>query len=251
MTFAKVTRRRTLFVFSLFLSCFSLISFTIADSARQRFQLVAPPPSKGLSLARIGNELERAGQWYEAIEHYEKALKQQPDNKTLQYGLRRSKINFSIERRYSDASFETSMLRMSRNKALTLFDEVLQQIRMNYVERLNTTSIVAHGSESLYVALANKKFVQQNLQNVSKARIEQMRGVLRNHYWNKPIANRQAARQTISDVCDYCESILGLRSGPVVMEYIFGGCNALDDYSSYLTPNRWKDLKGNIDGEFV
>ncbi|MCH7989462.1 MAG: S41 family peptidase, partial [Planctomycetes bacterium] len=25
----------------------------------------------------------------------------------------------------------------------------------------------------------------------------------------------------------------------------------LDDYSSYLTPNRWKDLKSNIDGEFV
>ncbi|MCH7688120.1 MAG: tetratricopeptide repeat protein [Planctomycetes bacterium] len=200
---------------------------------------------------RLGIDLERAGQWYEAIEHYEKALKQQPDNKDLQYGLRRSKIHFSIERRYSDASFETSMLRMPRNKALSLFDEVLQQIRMNYVDRLNSTSIVAHGSESLYVALANKKFVQHNLQNVSKARIEQMRGVLYKQFWNKPIANRQEARRTVSDVCDYCRSILGLPSGPVVMEYVFGGCNALDDYSSYLTPNRWKDLKGNIDGEFV
>ena len=251
MTFAKVTRRRTLFVAALFLSCFSLISFTIADSTRRRFQLVAPLPSEGRSIVRTGIELEHAGQWYEAIELYEKALKQQPDNKHLQYGLRRSKIHFSIERRYSDASFETSMLRMSRSKALSLFDEVLQQIRINYVDRLNSTSIVAHGSESLYVALANKKFVQRNLQNVSRERIEEMRGVLRKHYWNKPIANRQAARQTISDVCDDCQSILGLRSGPVVMEYVFGGCNALDDYSSYLTPNRWKDLKGNIDGEFV
>jgi carboxyl-terminal processing protease len=251
MTFANVTRRRTLFVAALFLSCFSLISFTIADSARQRFQAVAPPPSQARALVRPGIELERAGQWYEAIEHYEKALKQQADNKNLQYGLRRSKIQFSIERRYSDASFEASMLRMSRNEALSLFDEVLQQIRLNYVDRLNATSIVAHGSESLYVALSNKKFVQQNLPNVPKNRIEQMRGVLYQHFWNKPIANRREARRAVSDVCDHCQSILGLPSGPVVMEYVFGGCNALDDYSSYLTPNRWKDLKGNIDGEFV
>jgi carboxyl-terminal processing protease len=32
---------------------------------------------------------------------------------------------------------------------------------------------------------------------------------------------------------------------------VFGGCNSLDDYSSYLTPGKLGDLYNNIDGEFV
>jgi len=78
-----------------------------------------------------------------------------------------------------------------------------------------------------------------------------MRSVLRDRFWNKPVSTREEARQTVSDICDHCHSLLGMRGAPVVMEYIFGGCNVLDDYSSFLTPNRWNDLKGNIDGEFV
>ena len=35
------------------------------------------------------------------IEHYETALKRWPESKDLQYGLRRSKIHFAIERRYA------------------------------------------------------------------------------------------------------------------------------------------------------
>ena len=37
----------------------------------------------------------------------------------------------------------------------------------------------------------------------------------------------------------------------VVLEYIFGGCNCLDEYSNFLTPDRLTDLHGNINGEFV
>jgi carboxyl-terminal processing protease len=35
------------------------------------------------------------------------------------------------------------------------------------------------------------------------------------------------------------------------MEFVFGACNSLDDYSSYLTPGKLDDLYSNIDGEFV
>jgi carboxyl-terminal processing protease len=35
------------------------------------------------------------------------------------------------------------------------------------------------------------------------------------------------------------------------MEYVFGACNCLDDYSSVLTPTRYDDLNSNIKGQFV
>ena len=70
---------------------------------------------------RSGGQLERSEKWREAIELYEKSLKSWPESQQLKYGLRRSKIHFGIERRYSDGSFETSLLRKSRYEALTLF----------------------------------------------------------------------------------------------------------------------------------
>ena len=222
--------------------------------------LIVSGPSAGLaqeaspdvrSAILSGADLERSQKWLDAIEHYEKSLKGWPDNKALQYGLRRSKIHFGIERRYADASFENQLLRMTSTAALDRYERILAQIQANYVEPVSSTSFVAHGTESLYLALSNPKFVDRHLRNVAPDRVRRLRVTLRDQYWNKPVANRAAARATVSDVCDLAWNEIRLNSSPVIMEYLFGGCNALDDYSNYLTPDRLNDLYGNIEGEFV
>lgn len=198
-----------------------------------------------------GADLERSQKWLDAIEHYEKALKGWPDNKSLQYGLRRSKIHFGIERRYADASFENQLLRMTESAALDRYERILAQIQANYVEPVSSTSFVAHGTESFYLALNNPKFVDRHLRNVAPDRVRRLRLELRDNYWNKPVTNRADARATIKEVCELAWNEIRLGSSPVIMEYLFGGCNALDDYSNYLTPDRLNDLYGNIEGEFV
>jgi carboxyl-terminal processing protease len=198
-----------------------------------------------------GGRLERSRQWLGAIEHYRKSLKLWPDNKQLQHGLRRSKIHFGIDRRYVDDSFEHSLLGKSQGDALLLFDETISRVNTNYVEPISVTSFLAHGTESFYLALGNQKFLDRNLRGVDKDRVARIRRILRKQYWNKPVADRWRARATVIEVCDIAYSLLGLTGGPIVMEYVFGGCNALDDYSNYLTPDRLEDLYGNIDGEFV
>ena len=59
------------------------------------------------------------------------------------------------------------------------------------------------------------------------------------------------ARSAITTVCELCNRELGISDTAVVMEYIFGGCNALDEYSNFLTPDRYNDLFGSIQGELV
>ncbi|MCH8828212.1 MAG: S41 family peptidase, partial [Planctomycetes bacterium] len=206
---------------------------------------------EGRTAIRNGLEFERSRQWLKAIEHYRKVRKQWPQSREFQSGLRRSKIHFGIARRYSDRSFESKLLRQSKREALALFDAILLQVRTQYVEPISSTSFVAHGTESLYVALANNKFRQHNLRGVDPDRIERLRKILRDEFWNKPIPHRIAARETVSRICEIAEKQTGLPASVVVLEYIFGGCNALDDYSGVLTPNRLDDLYGNIDGEFV
>jgi len=198
-----------------------------------------------------GIQKERTRHWLDAIEFYEDAIKRHPDVKDLQLGLRRSKVHFSIERRYADSSFEKRMLNASQFELLDMFDIVLQRVRENYVDTISSTSFVAHGTESLYLALGNSKFIARNIPTADPRRIRQMRVVLREQYWNKAIGNNHGARRTITELCDLGRRLLGLNPSPIVLEFIFGGCNSLDDYSCFLTPDRLDDLYGNIDGAFV
>lgn len=203
---------------------------------------------------QTGENFERTRRWIDAIEHYEASLKKWPEDRDLSYGLRRSKIHFGIERRYSDNSFRANMLSLSRHDALNLFDEIINKIKSHFVDPLSSTSFVAHGTESLYIALANERFLEHHLPGhraASQASIEKLRKTLRDHYWNKPLNSGYAAHHVVSEVAGLAESQCGLNGTAVVMEYVFGGCHALDDYSNCLTPDRLSDLYDNIDGEFV
>lgn len=245
------SRIRTSAVLSFLL--FIVLSFT---PLRQEARAERPDgrdetPTDVSSAVDQGVERERAHHWIEAIETYEKALKQWPDNGELKYGLRRSKIHFGIERRYNDVSFENRLLRLPRYAALELFNDVLEHVRLYYVDEMGATSFVAHGTESLYIALGDEKFIDRNLRGVEHERIADMRRILRERFWNRPLADYSGARDMVSEVCDLAVAKLGIADTAVVLEYIFGGCNCLDEYSNFLTPDRLTDLHGNINGEFV
>lgn len=198
-----------------------------------------------------GVELERSRKWLDAILHYEKAVKAWPSSEELEYGLRRSKIHFAVERRYSDNSFKKSLLPMSKQEAMKLFDEVLNNIQKSYVETVHPTSFVAHGTESLYLALGDERFIEANVSPRLRGNIARLRTTLHDEFWNKPVSYREEAHTIINRVCELSQEQLGIKPTPIILEYVFGGCNSLDDYSSFLTPARLSDLHSNIDGQFV
>ncbi|MGE5192490.1 MAG: S41 family peptidase [Deltaproteobacteria bacterium] len=210
------------------------------------------PASGSISQAvNTGVEFELRKKWVDAILHYEKAVKSWPESKELEYGLRRSKIQFAVERRYSDNTFHKSLLTLSRNEAQALFDDVFHRIQAHYVENVTATSFVAHGTESLYLALTNEHFLQTNVAARYRGNVERVRGVLRDEFWNRPVSHREETRGVLARVCQIAAEQLGMTATPVILEYVFGGCNALDDYSSFLTPGRYSDLYANIEGQFV
>lgn len=201
--------------------------------------------------ATQGIALEQGHQWRDAVDYYKAALEKFPEDAALSYGLRRSRIHFGIERRYTDASFKADMLKLSRHDALELYDAVLDRIRGNYVDEISTTSIVAHGTESLWLALSNEKFAAQHLYGADPQRVKKLKDLLHQQYWNKPVYYREGARQIVSEIADQSRQLLGLNDACVVMEFVFGACNCLDEYSSVLTPSRNDDLHDNMKGEFV
>lgn len=211
----------------------------------------ATSPTDPQTALQSGISLEQQRNWREAIRTYTSALKKWKGDEGLKLGLRRARFQYSIDRRYLDESFKVSLKPMSREAALSLFDDVLTNIQGYFVDRIDVGTIVAHGTESLWLALGNEKFVDENLFGASEEKIQKVRQALFQRYWNKPIPHRFAAQQVVGEICDLCMAELGLECGPVIMEYTFGACNCLDDYSNVLTPTRRENLNGNIKGEFV
>lgn len=224
------------------------ISFTTSVVVAPAQDVQLSDPNTAL---QSGIALEQERNWREAIRTYSSALKKWKGNEGLELGLRRSRFHYSIDRRYLDESFKTSLKPMAREAALSLFDDVITNIQGYFVDRVDVGTIVAHGTESLWLALGNEKFISENLFGASEEKIQLVRQTLYKKYWNKPLAHRFAAQQVVGEVCDLCLEELGLEPGAVIMEYTFGACNCLDDYSNVMTPTRRKDLNGNIKGEFV
>ena len=198
-----------------------------------------------------GEKLESGRQWIEAITLYEGALDRFKADEDLTYALRRTRIHFGIDRRYSDRSFEDQLLARGRAESLDLFEDILSRVQYEYVEQVSVTRFVAHGTESLYMALKNEKFLERNVRTSNSTAVERVRQTLIRDYWNRKVESRVEARSVITSVSELCSREIGLTGTAVVMEFIFGGCNALDEYSIFLTPDRYNDLFGSIQGELV
>ena len=198
-----------------------------------------------------GEQLESSRQWVDAITLYEASLAEWKNDEGLKYALRRTRIHFGVDRRYSDRSFENQLLTKGRAEALDLYEDILSRVQYEYVDSVSPTRFVAHGTESLYMALKNEKFLGRNVKPGNDEAVERVRNVLIKDYWNRRLETRMDARSAITTVCELCTRELGMTGTAVVMEYIFGGCNALDEYSNFLTPDRYNDLFGSIQGELV
>ncbi|MEQ9408972.1 MAG: S41 family peptidase [Fuerstiella sp.] len=200
---------------------------------------------------RVGEAYEQTRQWVNAIKLYEAAIERFPKDSGLTYALRRTRVHFAIDRRYADRSFEEQMLLTGRSEALDLMEDVMTRVQLEYVDSVSATKFIAHGTESLYMALGNERFLKKNVRGDQTAATDRVRATLIKEYWNRPVMSRLEARMIVTEVCDLARKQLNLSGTAVVMEYLFGGCNALDDYSNFLTPDRYNDLFGSIQGEFV
>lgn len=244
MTSMKFTLRILLFALFCSTASWGLLQATAKTSKTALTQAE-------ISAIRAGASLERSRKWIDAIDHYKAAKEKYPENRELSYGLRRAKIHYRIDRRYTDKSFSQNMLGLSENEALQIVSDLQTKIRNYYVEDVSTTYFVAHGTESLYLALNNERFLKHHLPNANRDNIKKFRHTLRTKYWNKPVAYSGGSREAILEVARLAEREIGLPRNATILEYAFGGCNALDDFSSFLTPGKFSDLNDSIKGSFV
>jgi carboxyl-terminal processing protease len=194
---------------------------------------------------------ERSRNWPAAIDLYHQALERWPSRVDFNRRLRLCEIHLKLNRRYSDTSFRTVLLRLPHEQVVDLYDEVLERIQSNYVDPVAFEPLVRHGLDNLEVALRDRNFVKTNAPGATPERVSWLRDALRDRRAQLSIPDRSSAIRLALASSELARQGIGMPSTPVFLEFICGACDALDDFTSYLTPDKLEDLYAMIDGNFV
>jgi carboxyl-terminal processing protease len=210
----------------------------------------AAPEDVNVAL-RQALDLERQHRWADAILSYERALERWPGQVEFRHRLRLCEAHFKLNRRYQDRSFRDVLLQLPRAQALDLYDEILERIGSHYVEPVALVPLLRRGFDNLEVALRDPSFLNLNAPDAPPERIKWLRNALLARRQQVDAQVRADARNQVAGVCELARLAANIRPAAIILEFTYGACDALDDYSSYLTPDRLDDLYAMIDGNFV
>jgi carboxyl-terminal processing protease len=144
------------------------------------------------------------------------------------------------------------LLSLPRERALELFDEVLERIETQYVEVIAHDTLLRRGFDNLEVALRDPVFLDTHLPGSDPATLKDVRLRFRSLRDRVQAQDRDEAQRWVKTACDFGWQSLRLPASAIILEFVYGACDGLnDDYSSYLTPAKLDDLYAMIDGNFV
>jgi len=202
-------------------------------------------------LLQRGYKMEVERRWSDALTHYEEAMRAFPDDPGLQRRFELTRLHYDLGRRYLDRSFLGSLVSLSPEKALELYNQVLLKIQSHHVDAPHWQSVVECGTYDLEVALSEPAFVRRNLRQQSPEAVEEFRNELRQTLRKLAVHSREDARNAAAVASRLAEQRLGIDPTAVVLEYLCGATNTLDPYSAYLTPAQLSEVYSQIEGNFV
>mgnify|MGYP002344253180 FL=1 len=202
-------------------------------------------------MLRRGQQLEIERRWGDALIHYEDALREYPDERTLERRFEFTRLHYDLGRRYNDSTFADCLTRLSLGESLSLYSEVLLKLQTHYVEAPSFKEMVEWGVNALDVALNEPSFVRRNVAEMHIVNVDAFRGELRRRIGEQPVNNRNDAVEAVSVAARLAQARLGIPVTAVVFEFLCGATNALDPYSAYLTPGQLAEVYSQIEGNFV
>jgi len=210
-----------------------------AFSQRAFAQTGTAPPTAAEQLRSKATDLEKAGKWEEALQAWCKVYSLDRTNdeahKHLQLCLRR----LMQSQRPGDKSLREKVLTLSHSQALKLYGEVLTTLQSAYVdrERVSPARLFQQGLDEFLISINDVHFRTQHMPDVRDAAVRVFQSRLREYMATRAIDNVADAVELLTQVAATAKRDLHIaKTSVVVLEFIGGACNSLDEYTSYLSP---------------
>ena len=196
---------------------------------------------------------ERRHLWSSAVQVYRDAKLKWPSRNDFKQRLHLCEMHLRLARRYGDQSFRNVLLRLSREKSVELFDEMVERIGSFYVDTVPLEPLFRRGLDNLEVAVRdpNFAFLKLNAPGATPEQLAWFRGQIRARRDVLLVPNSVSAHDQVLEICELARQAAGIPAAAIVLEFVFGTCDVLDEYTAYLTPDKLDDMFAMIDGNFV
>ena len=198
-----------------------------------------------------GSGFESKSLWGEALTHYEKAVKQFPENTKIKSRLENAKVHYDLKRRYLDPSYVKSTKTTSEQVSLEILSEILMKIQNYYVDNPDWKGLCNKGIVNLDAALFDEHFQKNQLASVDYNRLHQAQTRMHQVLDQRVVQNRQDTYQFVRSTAHILNTEVGVSRVVVIYEFISAAINSLDPYSSFLTRDQFKEVMSHIEGNFV
>ncbi|MCH2179681.1 MAG: S41 family peptidase [Mariniblastus sp.] len=222
---------------------------TLESTAASQNQTIAPV--QPANLLEQGVQLERQGQWAEALSLYQRGIKEFPSDVALRQRRAIARIHFDLERRYSDRSFLQTITATNGNTALKVYSEVLLKIQSYYVDEPKWVYLTNFGLTNLEVALKAKNFQSRNLPQATPQQIAAAIQKMRNRLDQQSVRNRADAYMVANAVAQMMKRELNVPVQSTIYEFTSGAIASLDPYSAFMSNSQYSETMSQIEGNFV
>lgn len=207
-------------------------------------------PESLLSQAR---RCERAGDWSKACSLYASLLSKDPTNADLRGQFRTCLRHWHRARRHQDASYRQQVLGQDFATALRLYGEVLASLRLEFPDgdRTDLDRLFHEGLTELRLALNDETFRRLYVPDCDRQAVAAFLAQVDGTWGKRVVRYPLDAQSQALQVALAAKNALGLRPSVTVFEIVCGACNALDEYSYYLTPRQFGEEESLARGESV
>lgn len=208
-------------------------------------------PSVIADLLKKGEAYESSGRWADALNHYEAALHEHPDDPSLKHSFDVARLHHSFEQRYEDRSFCEAVQSLSSRQALDQYTDLLNKINAHYYTTPPWQDIALRGARSLDVALADENFLRVHRIRTRGPQLDQLRKEIVATPGRYAIRTSNDAAAVAAQIARLANSRIGLNETATLLEFTAAAAGGLDNYSAYLTADQLRDIYSQIEGNFV
>jgi carboxyl-terminal processing protease len=201
-------------------------------------------------------ECEKRHDWEQACFWYDEALKKDRNHAECREGYLRCQRHYYLARRHADPGYKRVVSGLEPSDALKVYGQVLARVSVLYVDpkKADLSRLFQHGLQELRFALEEPLFVRAYLADVKPEVIRGFLGAL-DQWRGTRVKTPEDARAKIWEVITALQDAGVETPKPLIaaiaLEFANGACNALDEYTLFLTPGHYADVQAAMRGKFV
>lgn len=211
-----------------------------------------PFPDSVELVRRKARELQSQSRWAQALELYVRIPRSErtpEDRDRYQICVRR----LLQSQRLRDKSSHILLSRIRPAEAEASYREAIDTLHRKYVDRdkISLSRIFLDGVQELRSALDDDLFLREYLPDVNEETTNRFKDYLDALLGSRPtIRTVNEARDQFRDVQQKSQP-MRLKPGFVLVEFLCGACQSLDEYSLYLGPRQLGDAEADRDGKVI